>query len=180
MAYYVDYDDKGNEIKTPKPRGPAKKGYIQVEEGVWKVSPDYKEVERKTVYARFKGGEIVETKKLSPGREPKGFVKCEIGKTVAESLTGVVIIYSKERCSFLDFKSTVKAMRVKNYGDGIVTMIGCDIIGHPVISYFEHRQVQSRIDVNLNTGDIYVWTHVYREDNPDVIISNAITKEGLF
>ncbi len=75
-------DENGAEVRTQKGRGRPRKGYAEVEPGVWKLSEGAQAApkEKKSyVYVRFDNdGKEIERRPVKRGRGPKGFVKCEV------------------------------------------------------------------------------------------------------
>lgn len=214
-AYYVETDENGNETKTEKGRGRPRKGYVEVEPGIWKCSDPsaiIQKAEKKNyVYVQFDkdGQEVGDRKAPSRGRPPKGFTRCElmddgsvepVGNPViaivedapadstedqadasaddeAECIKPTVSkksrIVQSDKCSLDDLLKCIKPLSTMR-DENIISMVGCDIVGRPTISYLQFNQVLSRIDIDTESGDISVWILKYKPENPDVVIKEAV------
>lgn len=194
MAYYVDMVD-GKEVRTLKGRGRTKKGYIETTKGIWKRDPNFVEEsapQRKKVYVFFDDeGNYKEHKEVGKGRRPSNCVKCFMNDDGTfepmedESIPVLIsnnendskksttaIVKSDEHCTIDEFVSHVACIETSK-SPGKISLIGCSIKPDMPISWFKNNREVSRIDIS--NGDISIWNIEYREGNPDVIITNAIS-----
>ena len=142
---------------------------------------------KRMLYVRVDGNKVL-TRPVTRGRKPLGYIKFQVNDdgTVSDGATRlkipihdrpITIILPGSSTTLEEFRSSIKPLRVEQKENGL-TLCGCDVIGgRSPIRYLNAHPVQSRIDVDLTTGDISLWTTVYEDGSPDVIIQGAIDTE---
>mgnify|MGYP001599860214 CR=1 FL=1 len=139
-------------------------------------------------YASFdEQGNLVNRRPITRGRPPLGYDRCQSlpdGTIVrvqkeapvqlnASDTTGHCVIQSNATQKIDDILRYIKPQK-KTVNNNIMTLVMCDIVGEPVISYFKGKHLISRIDLMQQTHEIQVWEHEYKAGKPDVVIKNAI------
>jgi hypothetical protein len=195
VPYYIDVVD-GREIKSPKGRGRTKKGYVEVEPGIWrKDSKASEKSEYRLVKMNPDGTQDI--REVKRGRKPAGYVKCVLQSDgtlipAEESNLQPAGVSSEEEdpeteqvapvseagaISLREFLGYVKPLRKKRE-TGKMSLYCCDIVSGVPIPFFQEHPVVGRIDIALKTGDVYVWHYEYEPEQPDDVLEGLLIPEN--